>query len=166
MCYSVKSMVLRAFRAQPLEIVPLQHSPEDTAALQGDAHGHYGKEPADFSLRLRMLFEPLRTFIANVDISITCRNRGKWRVKLDLDATEPEPDDIIKLTAPVGSSDKVTFRLNNRFLGYSTFQAYYSAKSSPHFSVSPSTGTLAPYGADGTPFVVTFAPIDYGTIEV
>eukprot|EP01032_Pedospumella_encystans_P007939 gene7939-9469_t len=160
---SVKSMVLRAFRAQPLEIVPVTNTEEAAVNAEGE---HYGREPADFALRLRMLFEPLRTFIANVDISLTCRNRGKWRIKLDLDATDPEPDDVIKLTAPVGGTDKVTFRLNNRFLGYSTFQAYYSAKSSPHFSVTPSTGTLAPYGAEGTPFVVTFAPIDYGTIEV
>lgn len=165
---NVKSMVLRAFRAQPLEIVQLQPADASPAGVR-DHLAHQGlgvKEPADYALRLRMLFEPLKTFIANVDISIMCRNRGKWRVKLDLDATDPEPDDVIKLTAPVGGSDKVTFRLNNRFLGYSTFQAYYSAKSSPHFSVSPSSGTLAPYGSEGTPFVVTFAPIDYGTIEV
>jgi hypothetical protein len=156
---NVKAMVMRAFRAQPLEVVQLAHSPT--------AGGEAGmRETADYALRLRMLFEPLRTFIANVDISILCRNRGKWRVKLDLDATEPEPDDVIRLVAPVHGTDRVTFKLNNRFLGYSTFQAYFSAKSSPHFSVSPSTGTLAPYGSEGTPFVVTFAPADYGTIEM
>lgn len=164
---NVKSMVLRAFRAQPLEIVQLQPADASAAGVRDPtAHSHGARDPADYALRLRMLFEPLRTFIASVDISIMCRNRGKWRVKLDVDATDPEPDDVIRLTAPVGGSDKVTFRLNNRFLGYSSFQAYYSAKSSPHFAVSPSSGTLAPYGAEGTPFVVTFAPIDYGTIEM
>jgi hypothetical protein len=162
---NVKSMVLRAFRAQPLEIVQLQQAGEGKGG-SGGSPMHGGKEPADYALRVRMLFEPLRTFIANVDISILCRKRGKWRVKVDLDATDPEPDDTIRLVAPVHGSDKVTFRLNNRFLGYSSFQAYFSAKSSPHFSVSPSTGTLAPYGSEGTPFVVTFAPVDYGTIEM
>ena len=163
---NVKALVLRAFRAQPLEIVQLQHASPIDATEAAGLHSLGAREPADYALRLRMLFEPLRTFIANVDISIVCRNRGKWRVKVDLDATEPEPDDVIKLTAPVHGSDRVTFRLNNRFLGYSSFQAYFSAKSSPHFSVSPSSGTLAPYGSEGTPFVVTFAPSEYGTIEM
>ena len=63
-----------------------------------------------------MLFEPLKTFSTSVDFSIICRNRGKWRVKMDLDASEPEPDDYIKLVAPVGGSDKVSFKLTNRFL--------------------------------------------------
>jgi hypothetical protein len=162
---NVKTMVLRAFRAQPLEVVQLQSAPVDGSDHHHEHHSGM-REPADYALRLRMLFEPLRTFIANVELSIFCRNRGKWRVKLDLDATDPEPDDTIRLVAPVHGTDKVTFRLNNRFLGYSSFQAYFSAKSSPHFSVSPSAGTLAPYGSEGTAFVVTFAPVDYGTIEM
>jgi len=154
-----KSIVLRAFRAQPLEIVELL--PESKEAKSK----HYGGNLIDYALRCRMLFEPLKTFSTSVGFSIICRNRGKWRVKMDLDASEPEPDDYIKLVAPVGGSDKVSFKLTNRFLGYSSFQAYFSAKSSPHFYVSPTSGTIAPYGQDGTTFTVTFAPLDYGTIE-
>jgi hypothetical protein len=152
----VKALVTRAFRCQPLEVVLL-------AAPRGE-----GASAGDCSLRLRLLLEPLRTFLASVEVVITCRNRGKWRVKVDLDATDPEPDDVIRLVAPVGGSDSVSFRLNNRFLGYSAFQAYYSAKSSPHFSVQPPVGTLAPFGSTaegGTSFVVSFAPLEYGTIE-
>jgi hypothetical protein len=65
----------------------------------------------------------------------------------------------------VGGSDKVSFKLANRFLGFSKFHAYFSSKSSPHFTVSPSSGILAPFGSEGSPFTVTFAPADYGTIE-
>jgi hypothetical protein len=59
----------------------------------------------------------------------------------------------------------VSFKLNNRFLGHSSFQAYYSTKSSPHFEVSPTNGVLAPHGAAPTTFTVTFKPVEYGTIE-
>ena len=85
---------------------------------------------------------------------------------IDLDATEPEPDDTIRLTAAVGSTDKVMIRLSNRFLGYSTFQAYFTAKSSPHFTVSPSSGVLAPFGVDGTPFIITYSPLKYASREL
>jgi hypothetical protein len=85
---------------------------------------------------------------------------------MELEVTEPLPDDVINLTAAVGSTDKVSFRLSNRFLGYSSFQAYFGPKSSPHFSVAPTTGVLAPYGSDGTPFIVTFAPTEYQSREV
>jgi hypothetical protein len=97
---------------------------------------------------------------------VESKNRGRWRVQTELEATEPEPDDTISLVAAVGGTDKVSFRLSNRFLGFSTFQAYFTVKSSPHFSVSPTSGVLAPYGSDGTSFVVSFAPNIYGLKEV
>jgi len=158
---TVKSQVARAFRVQPLEIVRTAHSPQSSSpSLSPPRHG-----TSDFCLRCRLLFEPLRTFIAAAELVVVCRNRGKWRAKLDLDATEPEADDIIRLVAPVGGSDKVSFKLNNRFLGHSSFQAYYSAKSSQHFAVTPATGVLAPYGAEPTTFTVTFSPTEYGNKE-
>ncbi len=85
---------------------------------------------------------------------------------MELEVLDPLPDDTILLTAPVGSQDRVSFKLTNRFLGYSNFEAYFSPQSSPHFSVTPSAGVLAPFGsAEGTQFVVTFAPKEYGTRE-
>jgi hypothetical protein len=66
----------------------------------------------------------------------------------------------------VGGADKVKFRLSNRFLGFSNFNAYFLPKSSPHFSVSPAQGVLAPYGSDGSEFVITYAPVVYGIKDV
>ena len=158
-----KSLIARTFRAQPLELLSLRG--DSDGAESTDSTGKQAGPTAEFGLRLRLLFEPLRTFTAKVDVVVVCRNRGKWRLQVDIDATEPEPDDKVKMMAAVGESDKVSFRLANRFLGYSKFHAYFSSKSSPHFSVWPSSGVLAPYGTEGTQFVVTFAPADYGTIE-
>jgi len=140
-----KSFVARSLRIQPLELV---------------------QKGNQYIMRYRILFEPLRTFSTTIDLIIVAENLGRWRVTLELESSDPDPDDIIKLTASVGNIDKVSFKLSNRFLGYSTFQAYFSSKSSPHFGVSPSTGVLAPYGSDGTPFIVTFSPLEYGIREV
>jgi hypothetical protein len=147
-----KPLVARSFRAQPIELITL---PETDAA-----------NATDFVMRYRLLFEPLRTFISTIEMLVESKNRGRWRVQTELEATEPEPDDTISLVAAVGGTDKVSFRLSNRFLGFSTFQAYFTVKSSPHFSVSPTSGVLAPYGSDGTSFVVSFAPNLYGLKEV
>ena len=156
---SFRSLVLRSFRAQPLEIVEMPESDPNTFYPTG-------KGPAAFGMRLRLLFEPLKILSTRIEVLLICKNRGKWRVQTDLEATEPEPDDVINFTAAVGGIDQVVFRLTNRFLGYSKFQAYFLSKSSAHFKVSPSSGTLPPYGSnEGTAFTVTFKPKEYGTIE-
>ena len=147
-----RPLVARSFRAQLIELV--------TLAETNTKHG------TDFILRYRLLFEPLRTFSTNIEMLIASKNRGRWRAEVEVEGTEPEPDDVISLTAAVGSTDKVSFRLSNRFLGFSTFQAYFAVKSSPHFTVSPTQGVLAPYGSDGSTFVVSFAPVTYGLREM
>jgi len=147
----VKTLVSRTFRIQPI-------------ALISPAEG--GGEEQCLSFRYRLLFEPLRVFAADVEVIVACPNRGRWRAEVELDALDPPPDDAISLTAPVGGTDRVSFRLSNRFLGYSPFEAYFSARSSPHFTVTPSSGVLAPFGSvEGTKFEVTFSPKEYGIRE-
>ena len=145
----LKALVTRTFRIQPLSLVDVNDGGDTSIAF-----------------RYRLLFEPLRVFSADVEFVIVCKNKGRWRAEVELDALDPPSDDTIALTAPVGGSDKVSFRLSNRFLGYSPFEAYFSARSSPHFTVTPSSGVLAPFGSvDGTKFEVTFSPKEYGIRE-
>jgi hypothetical protein len=146
---NLTNLVTRSFKIQPLEVVFSESQ----------------SQSSEVSLRTRLLFEPLRLFSAKVEVSIIAKSRGKWKAVIDLEATNPEPDDIIKLVAKVGDSDRVSFKINNRFLGFSPFQAYFTTNSSPHFSVTPSSGLLAPFDGDGTSFVVTFSPKEYGYIE-
>ena len=145
----VAHLINRSFRAQFVEIVQL--SDEEAAGVN-----------SSYVLKMRLLFEPLKEFMSFVEMVVELKNKGRWRVRVQLHGTEPEPDDTIRLTAAVGGIDKVAFRLSNRFLGPSSYQAYFTAKSSLHFSISPSSGVLQPYGSEGSPFVVTFAPLEYG----
>jgi hypothetical protein len=171
-----KSLINRALRVQPLQVIDRVAFDEDTRFLTASTASvspvlapitRTGDEDVfDLAFQLRVLFEPLRTFAAPLDIVVSCAGRGRWKIRVDLESSDPEPDDTVQLTAQVGTSDRVTFRLSNRFLGLSPFVAYFTKHSSPHFSVSPGTGVLAPYGSDGTPFVVTFAPLEYGTLEI
>jgi hypothetical protein len=156
-----QALVNRSFRAQMLQIV-------DAADLDGYvSHDILGEQKrTDYYAKYRLLFEPLRTFTTTAEVIVACKSRGRWKLSLEMESTDPEPDDVICLTAPVGGADRVSFRLSNRFLGLSNFEAYFTAKSSPHFAVSPATGVLAQYGSEGTPFVITFAPAEYGVVEV
>ena len=149
-----KNQLSRALRILPSQLV---ETPDNVNSVL--------KNSSNFKLLYRVLFEPLKVLNASVELVISCRDRGRWRAIIDLEGTEPEPDDSIKLTAAVGTTDKVSFKLSNRFLGFSSFQAYFSAKSSVHFSVTPTSGVLAPFGAEGTTFVVSFSPLAYGNIE-
>ena len=85
---------------------------------------------------------------------------------MEIESTEPLPDDSIHLIAPVTGSDLVKFRLSNRFLGISNFTARFAPGSSPHFRVTPTAGALAPFGSNGTEFSITFNPVTYGIREV
>jgi len=140
-----KNIITRAFRVQVLDVIISE-----------------GIKNYDFVLRCRLLFEPLKSFASQVEICVIGKNIGKWRSEIDLEATDPTPDDIINLSAPVGGTDKVSFRLSNRFLGYSTYHSYFSGKSSSQFSIYPATGVLAPFGSEGTPFTIAFTPTEYG----
>jgi len=93
-----KSTVNRTFRVQPVELIRIT---DDVTT--------------DYAMKYRLLFEPLRTFNATVQLMVMCEGRGRWRAETELNATDPEPDDVIELTAAVGSTDKVSFRLSNRF---------------------------------------------------
>ena len=85
---------------------------------------------------------------------------------MEIESSEPLPDDKIHLIAPVNGSDVVKFRLSNRFLGLSNFTARFAPGSSSHFRITPSAGVLAPYGSQGTEFTITFQPKVYGTREL
>jgi hypothetical protein len=120
---------------------------------------------SDFSLICEVLFEPLRYVNTTAELIVWCKGRGRWRVTIDLIATDPGPEGSVKLIAAVGSTDTQTFKLNNRFMGKSVFEAYFTSGSNSHFSVVPKSGYLAPFGDDGTLFTVIFSPQAYGTKE-
>jgi hypothetical protein len=143
-----KLCVDRSFRIQIIDLVNLVDN-----------------DNADYALKCRLLFEPLKTFATTIELRVINASRGHWKLKVDVESTEQIPDDVVNLTAAVGKSDKVSFRVSNRFLGYSPFQAYFTSKSSNQFTVSPSSGVLAPFGSEGTQFMVTFSPTQYGLAQ-
>ena len=55
----------------------------------------------------------------------------------------------------------VIFRQTNRVKCHAKFKAYLAPGSDMDLSLAPKAGELEPYGREGTPFEVTFAPTQY-----
>ena len=117
-------------------------------------------EAADGELTFDAIFEPMRPMTASVHLVIKRRTGGRWPFEVQLDAREPDPDDLIEIESNLHATSKVQFRLTNTMsTEYTPFSAFFSTDSAHALSVSPSHGLLAPIGtAEGTMFEVAFNP--------
>jgi len=113
-------------------------------------------------IHLQVRFHPLRPFMAMCNLVVGKASGGRWRFELKLEATEPEPDDTITIESPLNKPASVAFRLCNHTNVYSEFDAFFDAKSSYEFSVTPTSGVLEPAGSQGTTFIVSYRPTEYG----
>merc|ERR1711871_248734 len=64
----------------------------------------------------------------------------------------------------MGSS--VSFKLTNQYHAYAPFTASFTPDSPYEFTVFPPDGVLEPPGRDGTVFIVSFTPTEYGKTQV
>lgn len=145
---SCKHIISRALRVLPMELLRVTSDPS-----------------FEFVARYKIRFEPLKMFHTVVNLTLSCKGLGRWKADFDIESTQPKPDDTIRLRAAVGSSDSVYFRLNNRFLTFSPFKCFFAPRSSTRFTVTPNSGVLPPYGSEGSTFMVTFSPTEYGNFQ-
>jgi hypothetical protein len=116
-------------------------------------------------LSFNMLFEPLRPFSTTVELVIEKSSGGRWRYEIQLEASEPDIDDIIKIESPLNRTSSVSFKIHNQFMTHAPFTAEFTSSSSLAFTVSPSSGNLEPYGKDGQELVISYTPTEYGKMQ-
>merc|ERR1712166_1502666 len=116
-------------------------------------------------LEFDILFEPLRPFSTTVELVVNKKSGGRWRFEVQLEASEPEVDDVITIEAALHRTSSVSFKIQNQFDTYAPFSAEFSSNSSLAFTVFPSTGTLEPYGNEGQECVISFTPTEYGKMQ-
>ena len=115
-------------------------------------------EPLEFVVK----FEPLRPFKSQCELLVSKSTGGRWRFGAVFEATDPELDDVIEIKSPLHKTSSVSFRLCNHTRAYADFQAFFTHDSATEFSVYPKSGVLDPFGKDGTNFIVSFTPTEYG----
>jgi hypothetical protein len=119
-------------------------------------------DPLTFKLR----FEPLRPFKTSMEFIVYKSSGGRWKFNMVLEAMEPEVDDVIIIQSPLQKTSSVSFKLTNHMRTFAEFNAYFTADSAAEFVVYPKTGLLEPYGKEGTNFIVSFTPLEYGKAKV
>ena len=117
-------------------------------------------------LPLDIKFYPLRPFKTDIEFVLRKKSGGQWIYNIILEATEPDPDDVIHIKSSLNKQSFVAFKLQNIFTKDAKFVAYFSHDSSSEFSVTPREGTLDQSGRDGTQFVVCYLPVEYGKIKI
>ena len=117
-------------------------------------------------LPLDIKFYPLRPFKTDLEFILKKKSGGQWIYNIILEATEPEPDDVIHIKSSLGKQAFVAFKLQNIFTKEAKFIAYFSHDTSSEFSVSPREGTLDQSGREGTQFVICYLPVEYGKIKI
>ena len=117
-------------------------------------------------LPLEIKFYPLRPFKTDIEFILRKKSGGQWIYNIILEATEPDPDDIIYIKSSLGKQSFVAFKLQNIFTKDAKFIAYFSHDSSSEFSVTPREGTLDQSGREGTQFVICYLPVEYGKIKI
>ena len=122
--------------------------------------------PNGKKLPLDIKFYPLRPFKTDVEFVLRKKSGGQWIYNIILEATEPDPDDIIHIKSSLGKQSFVAFKLQNIFTKDAKFIAYFSHDSSSEFSVTPREGTLDQSGRDGSQFVICYLPVEYGKIKI
>ena len=120
------------------------------------------EDPLEFQMR----FEPLRPYKASTEFVVYKSTGGRWKFNVIFEALEPEVDDVIVIQSPLHKTSSVSFKLNNHLKSFAEFQAFFTADSAHEFAVYPKAGMLEPYGKDGTNFIVSFTPTEYGKAKV
>jgi len=94
------------------------------------------------NLAINIKFYPLRPFKTECEFIISKKSGGQWIYNIILEATEPDPDDVIHIQSSLGKISHVSFKLQNIFTKNAKFVAYFSHDSTSEFSVSPREGLL------------------------
>ena len=112
-------------------------------------------------------FLPYKPFKTNIDMIISKPSGGRWKVKIQLEALEPDFFEQINIVSQLNVKKIVQFRLfNNDSKQSSNFQAYFTQESDTEFSVEPQNGVLEPAIKEGTMIKISYLPVEYGKLKV
>lgn len=113
-------------------------------------------------LEFHAKFAPLKPFKQVIDLNVLRQAGGRWKFRIALEASEPKEDDVILISSPLNKTTSVTFKLTNKSKSFTPFVASFTTDSDAEFTVMPKAGNLESYGREGTTFVVSFTPMEYG----
>jgi hypothetical protein len=115
------------------------------------------------------------------DMILNQHGGGRWIYPVQLEATEPDIDgilkelfitnyivDIITIESVVGKTAGVSFRLRNQFDYPIHYEAYFTKDSPTSFKIAPRNGIMEPTLPEesGTLFKIAFSPTFFATADL
>lgn len=116
----------------------------------------------DQPLRYQIRFTPTKPIVCEANLVLNKQSGGRWRYDLLFESSDPLIDDVITIESSMNQTSSVSFNLQNQFVETAKFEAYFTPETPIEFSVYPMRGVLQPYGSEGTQFIVSFSPKEYG----
>lgn len=97
------------------------------------------------SPQISLSFTPMKPFACDVNMIISIRNSGRYKLPLQLVANTPKPEGTITVElANSNTEGEYILKICNIYNVYTEYKASFSPTSSERFSVSPSSGILEP----------------------
>ena len=79
------------------------------------------------SLEYEFVFEPMKPGKVMFDFLITRKEGSGWRYKVQLEALDPEPDDVIKIESNPLVTSTVSFKLTNSEKTQTSYKARFTS---------------------------------------
>lgn len=108
----------------------------------------------------------MRPFKTQAEFIIYKSSGGRWKFNVIFEALDPEMDDTILIQSPLHKTSSVSFKLSNHLKSMAEFTAFFTSDSASEFMVYPKSGLLEPYGKEGSNFIVSFTPTEYGKQKI
>lgn len=81
------------------------------------------------TLEFEFLFKPMKPGKVSFDFLVTRHEGSRWRFKINLEGTEPEPDDFIEIESSLLVTSTISFKMTNTDKSAAQFKAKFTSDS-------------------------------------
>ena len=92
---------------------------------------------ANDTLEFEFLFKPMKPGKAVFDFVIVRQEGARWRYRLVLEGTEPEPDDIVDIESNLLITSTISFKMTNTDKVAAPFKAKFTSDSGKNLFIQP-----------------------------
>ena len=99
---------------------------------------------ANDTLEFEFLFKPMKPGKASFDFVVVRQEGARWRYRMSIEGTEPEPDDIIDIESNLLVTSTISFKMTNIDKSSAPFQAKFTSDSGNFLPIQPTSSQSSP----------------------